>query len=246
MSGINITTSQNVDLEYEPAGVGYRILATMLDEIFKVVYVIILFFVFGLFTKNIFSSYNGSINYTLYSLMFLASLPYLLYYFLSETLMNGQSFGKKIIGTKVIKLDGTQASVSSYVIRSLCRLIDVTFSPLVAIIAVAATKKNQRIGDLAAGTTVIKLGSKVTLQDTILYKTTSDYRIVFEQVALLSDTNVAIVKQILDHSIKNNKKTNLELLAKKIKTKMGVTSTLSNEEFLKTVLLDYSHYQFEK
>ena len=63
---------------------------------------------------------------------------------------------------------------------------------------------------------------------------------------MLSDTNVAIVKQILDHSIKNDKKNNLELLAKKIKTKMGVTSTLSNEEFLKTVLLDYSHYQFEK
>lgn len=246
MSGIQITTSQNVNLEYEPAGVGYRILATMLDEIFKIVYAIILMFVFGLFTRNLFSSYDGSINYTFYSLLFIASLPYLLYYFLSESLMNGQSFGKKIIGTKVIKLDGTQASISAYIIRSLCRFIDITFSPLVAIIAVAATKKNQRIGDLAAGTTVIKLGSKVTLQDTILYKTNSDYKIVFEQVALLSDTNVAIVKQILYHAIQHNKKTNLELLARKIKAKMGVTTSLSNEVFLQTVLLDYSHYQFEK
>lgn len=174
--------------------------------------------------------------------MILASLPYMLYYFLSETFMNGQSFGKKIIGIKVIKLDGTQASLSAYLIRSLTRLID---RGLVALIAVAVTDKSQRLGDLAAGTTVIKLNTEVSLRETILYKTQNDYKIVFEQVSLLSDNNIAVVKQILEHSVANNKKENLGLLAKKIKEKMGVSTDMNDQLFLQTVLLDYSHYQFE-
>lgn len=242
MSGITITTSQNVDLDYEPAGVGYRILAALLDEIFKIVYIIILSLIVGLYFKNNRFVYDDE-NYTLYALLILASLPYMLYYFLSETLMNGQSLGKKIIGIKVIKLDGTQASVSSYLIRSLTRIID---RGLVALIAVAVTDKSQRLGDLAAGTTVIKLNAEVSLRETILYKPINQYKIVFEQVALLSDSNIAVIKQILEHSVTNNKKENLGLLAKKIKDKMGVSTNLNDETFLQTVLLDYSHYQFEK
>ena len=242
MSGITITTSQNVDLEYEPAGVGFRILAAMLDEIFKIVYIIIISLIVGLYFKNNKFVYDD-VNYTLYALLILASLPYMLYYFLSEILMNGQSFGKKIIGIKVIKLDGTQASISSYLIRSLTRIID---RGLVALIAVAVTDKSQRLGDLAAGTTVIKLNAEVSLRETILYKPINDYKIVFEQVALLSDSNIAVVKQILEHSATNNKKENLALLAKKIKEKMGVSTNLNDEIFLQTVLLDYSHYQFER
>lgn len=241
MNCINITTSQNVELEYQPAGVGYRILAAMLDEVFKTVYVVIIIILLGLYMKNNQFVYDDT-NYGLYSVIILASLPYMLYYFLSEILMNGQSFGKKIIGIKVIKLDGTQASLSAYLIRSLTRFID---RGLVALIAVAVTEKSQRLGDLAAGTTVIKLNAEVSLRETILYKTQPNYKIVFEQVALLSDNNMAVVKQILEHSVANHKKDNIDLLAKKIKEKMGVSTDMNNELFLQTVLLDYSHYQFE-
>jgi len=102
------------------------------------------------------------------------------------------------------------------------------------------------LGDMAAGTTVIKLGSKTTLRDTILFKQIPDYKIVFQQVALLNDKDMAIIKEILDYSVKNNKPAALKELTNKVKTKMGVTSDLKNDVFLKTVLLDYSHYQFEK
>jgi uncharacterized RDD family membrane protein YckC len=243
MDTIKITTSQNVDLDYEAAGVGYRMLATLLDEVFKTVYIIIGFLILGLTAKNNPRLYDGNDNYTLYTILIIAALPYTLYYFLSETFMNGQSFGKKIVGTKVVKLDGTQPGVSSYMIRALLRVID---NGMVALIAVAVTEKSQRLGDLAAGTTVIKLGSKITLRDTILYKQVANYKIVFEQVAMLSDKDIAIVKEILDHSIANDKRENLTLLAQKVKTKIAVSTTLDNETFLKTVLLDYSHYQFER
>jgi hypothetical protein len=144
-------------------------------------------------------------------------------------------------------LDGTQPGISSYMLRSLLRIIDIQLlNGLVAIICIPVSEKSQRLGDMAAGTTVIKLGSKVSLRDTILYKQVSNYKIVFDQVALLSDKDVGIIKEILDHGIANGKTDNFKVLAQKVKTKMGVSTPMNDETFLKTVLLDYSHYQFER
>ncbi|MES2515549.1 MAG: RDD family protein [Bacteroidota bacterium] len=244
MDAIIITTTQNVDLEYDPAGVGYRILATLLDGVFIVVYALLMLLMFTQFGFNYFYSSN---QYLATTLIIICGLPVLMYHFLSETLMNGQSFGKKIIGIKVVKLDGTQPGISSYVLRSILRIIDLQlFSGVIGLITVVVSDNSQRLGDMAAGTTVIKLGPKTTLRDTILYRQVDNYKIVFEQVALLSDKDVAIVKEILEHSITNNKKENLTLLSQKVKAKMGVSSDLNDEIFLKTILLDYSHYQFEK
>ena len=154
---------------------------------------------------------------------------------------------KNFLGIKVVKLDGTQPGLGSYFVRSIMRVIDIQISNgVVALISIAVTDKSQRLGDMAAGTTVIKLGSKVTLRDTILYKQIDDYKISFEQVSLLNDKDIDIIKDVLQHSLANNKPQNLKVLADKVKTKMAVETNLNNELFLKTVLIDYSHYQFEK
>lgn len=245
MDGIKISTTQNVELEYEPAGVGYRMLSTLLDSIFILAYVILVFLLIGFTSglRNMMEDYD----YLTIMLLIIAFLPVMLYHFLSEQFMNGQSFGKKIVGVKVIKTDGTQPGVGSYAIRSLMRVIDIhLINGLIAIISIAVSEKSQRLGDMAAGTTVIKLGSKVTLRDTILFKQVSDYKIVFHQVALLSDRDIAIIKEIVEYSHANYKPEALDMLAGKVKAKMGITSDLRNDVFLKTVLLDYSHYQFEK
>lgn len=245
MDGIKISTTQNVELEYEPAGVGYRMLSTLLDIIFTLVYGLIILFILS--KSGVIEQLNTDSPYLARTLITIAYLPILLYHFLSEQFMNGQSFGKKIVGIKVVKTDGTQPGIGSYAIRSLMRVIDIyLINGLIAIISVAVSEKSQRLGDMAAGTTVIKLGSKVTLRDTILFRQVSDYRIVFHQVALLADRDIAIIKEIVEYSQVNHKPEALEALAGKVKTKMGITSDLSNDIFLKTVLLDYSHYQFER
>jgi uncharacterized RDD family membrane protein YckC len=246
MDSIKIATTQNVDLEYEAAGVGYRILATILDVIFMIIYAVIIMVIFGVSVSNASTFYEEN-AYLMATIFIILGLPVLLYHFLSETFMNGQSFGKKIIGIKVVKLDGTQPGIGSYLLRSLLRIIDMqSMTGLVALISVAVSEKSQRLGDMAAGTTVIKLGYKVSLRDTILYKPINDYKIVFDQVALLTDKDVAIIKEILEHSIANKKPENITILAGKVKTKMGVVTSFNDEQFLKTVLLDYSHYQFER
>jgi uncharacterized RDD family membrane protein YckC len=244
MDTIKVTTTQNVDLEYEAAGLGYRLLAAILDIIFMVVYfglVVLCFGIAGYLNKDIFSGDN----YLISTLLIIAGLPILLYHFLSESLMNGQSLGKRIMGIKVVKLDGTQAGISSYMLRSLFRVIDIhVMNGVIAIICIPVSEKSQRLGDMAAGTTVIKKDSRANLRDTILYRQVPSYSIVFEQVSLLSDKDMAIIKEILEHSIANNKRDHLKLLADKVKAKMGVSVSWPDEDFLKTVLLDYSHYQF--
>lgn len=244
MNSIKILTTQNVELEYEAAGLGYRLLATMLDGIFIGVYIGIVVLCFGLagWLNRYFMENN---EFLLMTLLIILGLPVLLYHFLSETFMNGQSLGKRIMGIKVVKLDGTQPGVSSYMLRSLFRIIDIQLlNGLVAIISIPVSEKSQRIGDMAAGTTVIRKDSGFNLRDTILYREIPGYTIVFQQVSLLADKDIAIIKEILEHSLQNKKPQNLKLLADKVKVKMGVNVPWRDEDFLKTVLLDYSHYQF--
>lgn len=246
MESIKISTTQNVDLEYEAAGVGWRILATILDGIFMAVYIFLILLIIGLTNTNR-THYDESYQYLVITIVIIAGIPLMLYHFLSETFMNAQSFGKKIVGIRVVKLDGTQPGVGSFALRSLLRIVDLhILSGLVAVITVIVSEKSQRLGDMAAGTTVIKLRSKITLKDTILYKQQSNYKIVFPQVELLSDNDVAVIKEVLDYALQTNKPDALQALADKVKSKMGVESQMSNEAFLKAVLLDYSHFQFEK
>lgn len=245
MENIKISTTQNIDLEYVPAGVGNRILAGLLDGIFQGIYLFLVLFLLGLMGNMSHAYYNN--DYFTLTLFFILLLPFLVYHFLCELFLNGQSFGKKIVGIKVVKLDGTQPALGSYLLRSLLRIIDVSlFNGLVAIITIAASEKSQRLGDMAAGTTVIKLGTKVSLKDTILFKTIDDYKIVFPRVELLSDKDVAIIKDVLNYATENEKPEAIQKLASRVKEKMGVTTEMKDDQFLKTILLDYSHFQFEK
>ncbi len=248
MENISIHTSQNVNLNYRAAGLGLRIMAVILDTIFKYVYFFIVVLIFyQAFQNTIYNNsyyyHNESSNQLIYALLILCLLPAFLYHLLSETFLNGQSFGKKIMRIKVVKLDGTQPNFGSYAVRSMFRLIDDGF---VGMITIAVSKNGQRFGDMVAGTTVIELNQKVTLDDTILRKQKSGYKIVYSQVSLLSDKDANIIKEVLEFAEENEKPEHLKLLCEKIRSKYGIhTVTQTDEEFLRTLLEDYTHYQFE-
>lgn len=253
MDTLKINTTQNVALAYTSAGVGLRILAGLLDTIFVWAYMIIVYTIFFtlIIKTNAYSGdYDNDETYTQFmiGLLILVLLPALLYHLLCETFLNGQSFGKKIVRIKVVKIDGTQPNFGSYLVRSMFRLIDVSLiSPVIAIITVAVSQKSQRFGDMLAGTTVIQMNRPVSIRQTILHQQKPDYKIVYEQVALMSDTDANTIREVIDFSVKQGQPQHLELLAKKIKTKYGITDVQQNsQEFLNTILMDYTNYQFEK
>lgn len=238
MENIKIQTTQNVDIEYELASIGDRILASLLDYLFFIAYFFLILLIGALSNFIIFESL--AVNSLL-------SLPILLYDLLCETFFQGKSFGKMIMKIKVVKLDGTQANFGAYLLRWLLRVIDtIIIGGGVALVAVLLNGKGQRIGDMAAGTTVIKMKAKVTLNDTILNKVRSDYPIVFPEVSRLSDNDIAIIKDVMRISIQSENKQAIQKLALKTKAAMGITTNLPPTQFLATVVQDYSQSDFDK
>ncbi|HEX2728466.1 MAG TPA: RDD family protein, partial [Rubrobacteraceae bacterium] len=79
-----------------------------------------------------------------------------LYYVLMEGYL-GQTAGKMLLGIKVIRENtGEVPGPGAAAIRTLLRIVDGLFSYLVAFIAVLATEKRQRLGDMAARTLVVR------------------------------------------------------------------------------------------
>jgi uncharacterized RDD family membrane protein YckC len=234
MDNIRIQTAQNIDIEYEVASIGDRILATLLDYLFFLAY-ILLFVVIAALTKwDLFDSM---------ATILILSLPIMFYDLACEVFFQGKSFGKMIMKIKVVKVDGTQASFGAYLLRWLLRIIDTRlFGGAIALITILINGKGQRIGDMAAGTTVIKMRQKVQLSDTILNKVQVDYTLTFPQVSKLSDNDIAIIKEVTQVCINTNNFEALEKLATKTKQTMGITTNLPHAQFLTIVVQDYSYW----
>lgn len=223
---VAIRTSQNVTVEYDPASIGERILAAMLDYLVIFGWIIL---VFGVPARL------GLAPGLFYNIVVL--LPLAFYDLLSEWLLNGRSVGKLAVGIRVVMLDGSQPGLGAYLLRWLLRIIEsvVFFSGIVPIITVAVNGKGQRLGDIAAGTTVVKLKPSVTLNDILVQPLSTAYRLQFPDVRLLSDRDMGIVRQTLqqgDGLI-------LSRTADKIKQVTGIQTDLPNRVFLETVVSDY-------
>jgi uncharacterized RDD family membrane protein YckC len=80
----------------------------------------------------------------------------LLYYFILEA-TTGQTLGKRLLGIRVRRVSGGSAGPGAVAARTVLRLVDsLPFLYLLGFIVMIATPRRQRIGDLAAGTTVAR------------------------------------------------------------------------------------------
>lgn len=223
---VTIRTSQNVSLAYDPASVGDRILGAMLDYLVIFGWVLL---VFGL---------PARLNLTPGTFyIFVGLFPVALYDLLSEWFLNGRSIGKIAMGIRVVMLDGSQPGLGAYLLRWLLRIVEsVAFlGGVVSIITVAVNGKGQRLGDIAAGTTVVKLKPVVSLEDVLIRPLPANYVLQFPDVRMLSDRDISIVRQSLhqgdDWVIKRT--------TDKIKQVTGLQSDLPDRVFLETVISDY-------
>jgi uncharacterized RDD family membrane protein YckC len=239
MQTIEIQTTQNVNIEYPIASAGERIVAALIDQLILIGYLIaVIFFYIWLINVTEGSSFHFPVAYIV-----ILFLPYFFYHLLCETFLNGQSFAKKMMKMRVVKVDGTQAGIGSYFLRWILAPIDYFF--FLGLIILLINGKGQRLGDLAAHTTVVKLKVEAKLDETILTATPTNYTVVFQQANLLSDGDASIIKEVLDL---NYKKPNIEIYMnilnktkEAVQNKMGVHSELHPLTFLDTVLKDYNH-----
>jgi uncharacterized RDD family membrane protein YckC len=79
----------------------------------------------------------------------------LLYYFASEA-MTGRTLGKRLLGLRVAATDGGRAGAGQVAVRTAFRLVDgIAFYLIGLIVVLASGRRRQRLGDLAARTTVV-------------------------------------------------------------------------------------------
>lgn len=154
-----IDTPENVAFDYNVAGIGSRFLAALVDTalivllqmvvIGTVLLVANLTLEDGVFVSQM-ASWIIAISGIISFIFFWG------YYIFFEILWNGQSPGKRWVGLRVIRVDGTPITVSESVIRSLVRIID--FLPLaygVGVVTMFINENSRRVGDFAAGTIVV-------------------------------------------------------------------------------------------
>jgi uncharacterized RDD family membrane protein YckC len=129
---------------------GPRIVAGIIDVVVLIVFSFIFSAIFGDADAE-----GSSASFQLSGLPFILLVLASIAYYLVPEAMYGQTLGKKIMGLKVVAESG-ELSWGKVAIRTVLRIIDGFFFYLVAVILIAVSKKHQRLGDMAAGTLVVK------------------------------------------------------------------------------------------
>jgi len=241
MQTIRITTTQNIDIDYEVAGLGERIVAYIIDLAMFVV-VIIATFIF-IATIGGMQGRGGYITNGL--ILIIYAVLFVFYDLICELAMNGQSVGKKIMKIKVISLDGGRPRLGQYLLRWLFRIID--FFPgtlnLCGLICVAVSDKSQRVGDMVAGTTLIRTVSRTKMQNIAFKPAEDNYQPVFPEAAQLTEQDVELINEVINNYIKSGNSMLVYNMAQRIKDLLNITppTEMNNMLFLQTIIKDYSH-----
>lgn len=233
MNTIRITTSQNIELEYELSSLGERIVGYLIDRFILGAYLLIIGLI--VFSTQIINRQEW--------LIYLFVIPVFFYDIASEALMNGQSVGKKVMNIKVVSLDGGQPSLGQYLLRWLFRLIDFTAtSNLCAVITVAVSERKQRLGDMVAGTTLIKTKPRTSFQQTIYTPTPPvNYTVSFPEVINLTDKDMQLIKEVIVRVNMSGNNLLAYQAAERIKQTLQIESNLEPGMLLKVLLADYNH-----
>ncbi|HQQ96967.1 MAG TPA: RDD family protein [Cyclobacteriaceae bacterium] len=230
---VHVRTTQNVFIHYPVASVGDRILAYLLDLIIRIAYAIGLTFLLADLNVN-----------AIWVWIVLLGVPILMYHLFFEIFMDGQSPGKRALTIKVMRLDGTPASVGDYILRWIFSFVDYyIFSGLIAVLTIVIGQRGQRLGDLAAGTTVIKLVHEDEVKsEQIFVQQELDHKPVFPQVVELNEQDIELIRQALEVSRDGANVVPVIAITEKLKMRLRIETDLPPVKFLYTLIRDFQHY----
>jgi uncharacterized RDD family membrane protein YckC len=232
MSQLYINTAQNVQIAQIPASIAERVVAHVIDYALFGGYALIFLLFIG-------SRMDYNIPY-----MVLASLPIMFYDLVCEISMNGQSAGKKVMRIKVVKEDGSEADMVSYFTRWAFRLVETASSfGAVATLTTIINGKGKRLGDIVAGTRVIRL--KKTADELDLFSNIAeDYKPSFPEAINLNDKDIRIIREVLEFCHTHPSTPTSEQMMRKTKSaiekKLQITSDWYPYNFLERIVKDYT------
>lgn len=242
MQSIEIKTAQNVTIEYELASLRERILAFFIDVIIiATAYLMLFVLIISIFVEAF--DQGGMIGRVI---SFLPIFGFILYQFLFELLADGQSLGKKVMGIKVVRIDGRQPNTTDYLLRSIFHIADTLFtSGILAALVISTSGKRQRLGDMAVNTTVIRKGinQRFRLEDILNIQSLDNYTPSFPAVKTLTDNDMLAIKNVITRYMSHRNEAHEEALNTLVKRLQDLLDIPQFEgakiEFLRTLLRDY-------
>lgn len=142
---VTVAGAEGIDLDLVLAGVGSRGAAFLVDLALQSA---------ALFVVTAAAAVVADVGTAVVAIA--AFVIFLGYPILAEAFAGGRTVGKALLGISVVAVDGTPVTFLAASIRNVVRLVDsLPGVYAVGIIAVLATSRNQRVGDLAAGTLVV-------------------------------------------------------------------------------------------
>lgn len=225
-------STQNLFIDYEVAGLGDRIGAYLLDSLITGAYFAALIF------------YNTQLMELPAWLNILLIMPPFFYHLFCEIFLNGQSLGKKQLNIKVVRLDGTQPGLGNYLLRWLLRPIDIWLYGSVAIITILVNGRGQRVGDLLAGTTVVKYGEHHQEPEPQLSESLQEeeaYQLQFPQVSSLSQQEIAQIRETLRNYRLSADTYPVKEMSDKMQQRLSIQTSMPPLALLDALLKDYEY-----
>ena len=150
------------------------------------------------------------------------------------------------MGIKVVRLDGQEPGLVDYLLRSIFLIIDFVLSMgIIASMLISSTGNSQRMGDMTANTTVIrvKFNFRFRLEDILKINSLEDYEPSYPEVRRLSEKDMLLIKTVITRYQKHRNTAHKEVineLASHLSKILDIVNVPKNKvEFLKTLIRDY-------
>lgn len=257
MKSIEFISAQHVKVEFELASSSQRVLSAILDVMTVGVFIVIML----LFL------YSTEVSMSMGIEFFLIKIPWIFYFPIFEYFLKGQTLGKYIIGTRIVTINGERPGLKEVFIRWLFKghFIWISFSFTsffseatffafalihlaiggIGFIYIGTSERRQRLGDMMAGTLVIKNKSEVsyTLSDILSIKNQGNYTPKYGEAIRFTDEDMLLIKntiqRVRQYPNPETKKFAIELADESARL-LGLEKTPKKKmEFLQTLLQDY-------
>jgi len=155
-----IETPERVPLHFALASIGNRFLACAIDHTIQLL-AVLLVAISGLIVANVASWENrlaSAPKWVLAAMILLAFLVFTGYFAFFEWIWSGQTPGKRWMKLRVLREDGRPITFWEASVRNLIRTLDMMPVPFysIGLISVFVTNRDQRVGDMVAGTVVVR------------------------------------------------------------------------------------------
>lgn len=195
---VDVLTAEAVPFALEPAGVGSRLIAVLLDSSIQAMLMVAMAIIQFVANTSIGGTPGGWIHGTLTIGVFVV---YFLYFPVFEAVWKGQTPGKRRLHLRVVKVNGQPIGAGEAFLRGIVRVVDVHLFVVGFVVAILS-RRGQRLGDFLAGTIVIKERSFV-LPDTV--SDAVPFWLTDEQISTvrrwrdrISHDEIALVREFLE------------------------------------------------